>query len=194
MVWVKVNIMKSKEYDDMWQVFEKRRYICGVAGAPCTSELKRKPAEDFLNFGHDREVFGYTADEQHRIDRFVEQNPERDIYAILAEEGLDKENCMEIILKAGIKLPVMYSLGFPNNNCIGCVKGQKNYWMRIRSEFPDTFDRMSKLERKLNAAINKKYVNGERIKVFLDELPEGEGDLAKEKPIQCGLFCGTNLE
>ena len=31
----------------------------------------------------------------------------------------------------------MYDLGYPNNNCIGCIKGGMGYWNRIRKDFPD---------------------------------------------------------
>ena len=87
----------------------------------------------------------------------------------------------------------MYLMGYRNNNCIGCVKGQSGYWNKIRKDFPDVFDRMAKKERELNAAINKKYVKGKRIRVFLDELDPNAGRYEEEK-ISCGLFCGANEE
>jgi 3'-phosphoadenosine 5'-phosphosulfate sulfotransferase (PAPS reductase)/FAD synthetase len=43
-----VKVLKSERYQDAWEVWEHRRYLAGVAGAPCTGELKRKVAEDFL--------------------------------------------------------------------------------------------------------------------------------------------------
>jgi 3'-phosphoadenosine 5'-phosphosulfate sulfotransferase (PAPS reductase)/FAD synthetase len=188
-----IEIMRSDKYKDIWDVFSKRKYIVGIAGAPCTAELKRKVAENFLNFGTDTEIFGYTVEEKHRVERFREQNPERNIACPLIDEGYDKDNCKQILMENGLKIPEAYTW-YENANCIGCVKGGTNYWMRVRKFHPDVFNRMAVLEREIGAAICKKYVNGERQRVFLDELPEGEGDLSLEKPIQCGLFCGTNLE
>ena len=40
----------------------------------------------------------------------------------------------------------MYKLGYNNNNCIGCVKGGQAYWNKIRIDFPETFNKMAKLE------------------------------------------------
>ena len=36
--------------------------------------------------------------------------------------------------------PLMYDLGYPNNNCIGCVKGGMGYWNHIRKDFPEVFE------------------------------------------------------
>ncbi len=35
----------------------------------------------------------------------------------------------------------MYDLGYPNNNCIGCVKGGMGYWNKIRKDFPEVFQK-----------------------------------------------------
>lgn len=184
-----VIVLKSEKFADIWEVFEARKYLVGVAGAPCTSELKRRVAEDFLDHGNDREVFGYTVEEAGRIARWKANNPERDMWPILIERGLTKADCLGMVDRAGIALPTMYRLGYKNNNCTACVKGQAGYWNKIRVDFPENFDRMSKLERKLDAAINKRYEGTKRIRIFLDELPPTMGDYPTEEPIACGLFC-----
>lgn len=184
--------LKSEKYQDIWDVFEKTRYLVGVAGARCTSELKRKVAEDFINFFHDREIFGYTAEEANRLDRFKKQNEERIIVAPLIEEGITKKECFQQLHRSGIQLPVMYRIGYRNNNCIGCVKGQAGYWNKIRVDFPEVFSRMAKTERELNAAINKRYEGKKRIRVFLDELDPQAGNYKAEPSIACGLFCGAD--
>lgn len=153
----KVIIQTHPEFKTHWDVIKKRRYISGVAGAPCTGELKRKLAESFVDHFNDIEVFGYTAEEQGRVDLFKKNNPERMIYPILIEKGLVKQDCLALIKNAGIELPEMYKLGYKNNNCIGCVKGQMGYWNKIRVDFPDVFERMSRIELELKATINKKY-------------------------------------
>ena len=184
-----IKVLKSEKYKDIYEVFRARKYIVGVAGAPCTYELKRKVAEDYLNFTHDLEIFGYTADEEHRVNRFKEQNPERIIQAILVERGLTKDDCLGMIERAGIEIPAMYLLGYNNNNCIGCVKGQMGYWNKIRKDFPDVFEKTAKLEREMGAAINKTYIDGKRTRVFLDELDPNAGNLLKEPSISCGIMC-----
>jgi argininosuccinate synthase len=135
----------------------------------------------------DLQVFGFTSEEKERAERFVRQNPEAEIYTPLIDNNITKSKCLDIILKAGIDIPMMYKLGYNNNNCIGCVKGGAGYWNKIRKDFPEVFERMAKLERKLNNKILK--VKGQRI--FLDELPKNAGRYKKELSFECGVLCGT---
>lgn len=189
-----VYILKNETYQDIWQVFDVTRWLVGVAGARCTTELKKKVRQKFEEPG-DIQVFGYTIEEKQRLDRFAKNNPEINVWCPLIDKKLSKPDCLDIITQAGIELPEMYKLGYLNNNCIGCVKGQSGYWNKIRKDFPDVFERMSKVERELNVAINKTYAgDGERKRVFLDELPPDMGRYETEPSISCGLFCGQYLE
>lgn len=63
----RVTILKSKEYADIWDVFKKTRWLVGPKGARCTTELKKRLRWDFEQPG-DLQVFGYTAEEEHRMD------------------------------------------------------------------------------------------------------------------------------
>jgi len=193
--WIGVPILrlKSAVYKDTWDVYSKTRYLVGVAGARCTSELKRAVRVAFEEEG-DIQMLGYTIDEKHRAARFNQQNPEVITEWILIEEGLTKEDCLGLLWKAGIEIPTMYKMGYTNNNCIGCVKGQSGYWNKIRVDFPDVFDRMAKLERELNVAINKRYEGTERIRVFLDELDPDVGNYQDEPNISCGIVCMSAYE
>jgi hypothetical protein len=57
---------------------------------------------------------------------------------------------------------------------------------------------MSKLEEKLNVAINKSYAgDGKRKRIFLKDLPKDMGryqslGLETNTEITCGLFCGQD--
>ena len=153
-------------------------------GAMCTAELKKKVRRDF-QLPDDIHVFGYTSEEQHRADRFREQNIEVDLRTPLIEYGLTKDDCLAMIQRAGIELPAMYKLGYRNNNCIGCVKGGMGYWNKIRKDFPDTFERMAQVERKLNISI----LRSESQSVFLDELDPTRGNHADEPSFECSLLC-----
>lgn len=186
---MKVNVLRSKKFNDIWDVFEKRRFLSSQHGAPCTSELKRIPGESVWVYG-DIEVFGYTADESHRLERFRRDNLERIIECPLIDKSLTKEDCWGILARAGIELPVMYRLGFRNNNCIGCVKARDSidYWKRVRKHFPDIYNRMAALERKFGMAINRRTKSGKRTPVFLDQIEPGDPSGA-DPQISCGLFC-----
>lgn len=176
--------LKSSSYEDTWAVWEKRRFINGPNGAPCTIELKKKLRFEIEDPG-DVQVFGYTAEEQHRADRFREANPEVTLHTPLISRGLGKEDCKAIVDRAGIELPAMYRLGYHNANCVGCPKGGLGYWNKIRDDFPEVFDRMARLERDLGHAIQK----DETGPVFLDELAVGRGDYPNEQAPECSLLC-----
>jgi len=185
-----VHVLASTEFKDTWEVWEKRRFLVSPQGAPCTGALKRVPGEAIWNVG-DTEIFGFTADEGHRLIRLRKDNCEKIIEAPLIDMGITKQRCFEILQSEGIVLPVMYRLGFRNNNCIACVKARDspNYWKRIRKHFPDHFNRMAKLERELGFTINRLSVNGVKTSVFLDELPEGDPKEKDDVSVSCGFLC-----
>ncbi|MGO4416872.1 hypothetical protein AB4Z27_28275 [Cupriavidus sp. KB_39] len=121
------------------QVFRRRQYMKGPAGAPCSKALKRDVLDAWKQPG-DIMVFGYTLEEEDRLDDFRERNPDRPILAPLIDAQLSKEDCKAMVQRAGIALPAMYLLGYENANCIGCVKGGEGYWRAIRADFPEYFE------------------------------------------------------
>lgn len=180
-----VIMLPPPKYKTVDEVFEGERYMSGVAGAKCTVELKKRPRFAFQE-PDDIHVFGFTVEESRRIKRFELVNPELTFEWNLRDQFVTKGECLRILKKAGIEPPVMYSLGFDHNNCLGCVKAQSpDYWLRTREHFPDVFARRAEQSRRLGVRLAK--VNGER--VFLDELlPDnatGEGD----GEIECGPLC-----
>ena len=134
---------------------------------------------------YDAQIFGYTADESRRADRFREQNPDVRLVTPLIDRGLTKADCLAMIDRAGIQIPAMYRLGYRNNNCIGCVKGGMGYWNKIRRDFPETFDRMAALERRLGHTV----LRDDGQPLFLDELDPERGSHADEPDMECSLLC-----
>lgn len=181
--------LRSDRYADTWQVWSERRYLVGPTGALCTAELKKKVRFAFER-PDDRQVFGYTVEEQHRADRFREQNPGVELVTPLIDAGLTKSDCLAMVDRASLQLPEMYRLGYRNNNCVGCVKGGMGYWNKIRRDFPDVFDRMAALERDLGRTVIR--VDGAAI--FLDELDPDRGSHANEPDMDCSLMCATAEE
>jgi hypothetical protein len=80
----------------------------------------------------------------------------------------------------------MYSQGYNNNNCIGCVKGGKGYWNKIRKDYPDTFKQMLELETEIGATCLKD--------VALKDLDPNIGIEPTEILPNCGLFCQLEME
>jgi 3'-phosphoadenosine 5'-phosphosulfate sulfotransferase (PAPS reductase)/FAD synthetase len=171
--------IRSPQFADTWAVWEKRRYLSGFDGAPCTSELKVAPRLDFQR-PWDAHVFGYTADklDKKRADRMLETYPNMKQRHPLIERGLTKAAVLALIEAEGIALPPMYALGFHNNNCIPCVKATSPaYWALVRKHFPAEFDRMAALSRELGVRLciigREKGEDGKvkNIRGFIDEIP-----------------------
>lgn len=175
-----IKLLRSEEYTDIFDVFNRTGWLVGPAGARCTTELKKKVRENYAN-PRDVHVFGYTADEHRRIARFEKNNPELYCWWVLQDAGMDKQSCLATLNTAEIELPAMYRLGYRNNNCIGCVKGGKGYWNKIRRDFPDAFERMAQQEHKMDVRIFK---DG-----WLDDLPPDAGRYDQEFDIECGVVC-----
>lgn len=180
-----VTVLKSAQYADTWDVWQRRRFIASQDSAPCTGELKREPGFAFEQ-PTDILVMGYTCEEQKRVDALRKQNFERMIETPLIDAGLTKADCLAIIERAGIELPAMYRLGFQNNNCIGCPKGGRGYWNMIRKHFPDKFDRMARLQRELDVAF---WVEADGARLYLDQLDPDRGVQHDEPNIECSVLC-----
>jgi hypothetical protein len=173
-----ITILRNTKYADHMDVWEQDRFISSPQGATCTVKLKKK-----LRYAYERlediQVFGYSADEQHRAERFATNFPEVKTDYILIEKGLQKKDCLGQLAKTGIDVPAMYKLGFNNNNCIGCCKGGKGYWNHIRKHFPEHFERASRIERELNHSMTD---------TFLDELDPNAGRHDINVP-SCDFLC-----
>lgn len=180
----KILILQDWRHKDHIDLISKGTYVNGPKGAECSRTLKKKVRQKFQSiFPFTHQVFGFEFEkkEVNRALRFEEQNPETKPLFPLIEKKLTKPNCFYMVEKAGIDLPAMYKLGYSNNNCVGCIKGGKGYWNKIRRDFPETFDRMSKVERDIGGTCIKG--------VYLDELNPEAGREEKEITPECDLFC-----
>lgn len=191
-----VTILKSDEYDSVWDVWQKRRYMSGISGAPCTVEMKIAPRLAFQR-PSDIHVFGYTADgrDVERLARLRAHYPELTVRAPLIDAGVTKAACLAMVRSWGIDLPRSYVMGFPNANCLGtgCVKATSpDYWALYRYHFPTQFLRTAKYAREIGARLTR--IGNERR--FIDEIPD---DWPMTAPIvpACDFLChlaGMDLE
>lgn len=180
-----VKIIQNDKYEgSIYNVFEQTKFIKGPTGAPCTRLLKKEVRKQYEKPG-DIQVFGYTTEEEQRADRFIDANNDVDVDFILIENNVTKKQCLEFVQDLNIDLPTMYKLGYSNNNCVGCVKGGMGYWNAIRKDFPESFERMAKLEKVLGHAILKDK-NGP---VFLADLAPDRGNFKRDMPKDCGFTC-----
>ncbi len=183
-----VTIIRSETFASVDDVIEKRRYMSGIKGAPCTVEMKKVPRFNFQR-PDDVHVFGLTADEAPRVARFASANHDLALWWPLVEQGITKVDCLARITAAGIALPVLYQQGYRNNNCLGCVKATSaDYWNKIRADYPDVFAKRVEQSRELGVKLTR--WKGQRI--FLDELPNRPVRKVREN-VSCGPECGLSV-
>lgn len=185
-----IEILRSTEYNSVEEcvkAFGKFKMV-RTGFAPCTAYLKKRVRKQWEYEHSDFDisyVWGMDCNEKQRADRLIDAMPEFNHCFPLIERDLSKKDCHGICSELGINRPVMYDLGYNNNNCIGCVKGGMGYWNKIRVDFPEVFESRAKLERELNVRILKEC--------FLDELDPQRGRLSDEIPTDCNIFCMLNL-
>lgn len=173
------------------EVWTKRRYMSGVAGAPCTMELKKNARKEWeASNKHDWLVLGFTSEEVHRAERF-KQTERENLLTPLIDDSISKSDCFMRLLEAGIELPRIYRMGYPNANCIGCVKSASvTYWNHVRKVHPEIFKKRAEMSREIGCRLIK--YKGERI--FLDELsPDAKGRSMKNLDFECGIFCEERM-
>lgn len=188
--WLGVRIDRiyhPKYKGDAVAVWEDRKYMSGVKGAPCTKILKKDLRHIWTEANKpDFHVLGFTADEEKRHRLFIlSEIP--NVIPVLIDEGLTKGDCFGIIQEAGIELPLSYRDGMPNANCNACVKATSpTYWNLMRIKRPLAFKERAEQSRRLGVRLVR--YKGKRI--FLDELPEDAvGRPIKNMNFECGIFC-----
>jgi len=178
-----IEVLKS-QYGSVDNVIEQFRFISSAYGAKCTDVLKKRVRKEWEYAHNDYDityVWGFDLSEKHRAERLLESMPEFKHEFPLIENQLTKQECHGICEKLGVKRPIMYDLGYLNNNCIGCVKGGMWYWNQIRKDFPEVFKRRAKQER----LIGYSCIKG----IFLDELEPNRGLKTDEISQDCNIMC-----
>lgn len=193
----KIIVMQDQRYSDHIDMIKKVKYVNGPSGAKCTKFLKkdiRITVEKFM--AYDFQIFGfeYELKQIKRAKNFRVEYPKSKSVFPLIKARMTKHDCLKELVNAGIEIPAMYKLGYSNSNCIGCVKGGAGYWNKIRVDFPETFDRMAKAEREVNATCLKKSIktaNGKNrtVKIWLDELNPLSGRHEDISLPECGVIC-----
>lgn len=176
-----VTVLQSMDFTGVDEIISKG-YINGPGGAACTLRLKKWVRQRWEREHWDRHtyIWGFDATETSRANRTIEAMPEFDHEFPLIEHGLTKADCHALCESWGIRRPAMYDLGYPNNNCVGCVKGGMGYWNKIREDFPAVFRRRAREERE----IGHSCIKG----TYLDELEPGRGINNPIVP-DCSLAC-----
>ncbi len=202
---------KYKTIEDVW-VHHKSLNV--AHGAICSYQLKRLVRERWERENeYTHQVFGFDIDEPKRAKSMRLNNGHINPIFPLLMYGYSKKMCIEMIQESGIEVPLMYRLGFQNNNCFGktetsiggCVQGGIGYWQKMQREYPEKFQKMGEMEHKLTNLKGKpvtmlKDQGKNKGLVFL--LPHPDYPNIKDismmrgrevKPLMdCNGFCGIN--
>lgn len=195
-----ITVLQDRKYgastDEVWK---RKRYMVGMRNAPCSVHLKHDLLDNFVEEMvcdntsiKIRQVFGFTVEEIDRFERFRDNHRLWTCEAPLIDQKLTKSDCLAIIDRAGIQLPITYRMGYDNANCIGCPKGGQNYWQAIRADFPERFVQVQTIQDEIGpGAYFLRFRSGPRKneRMPLSELPAGRGNMADEPSFSCSFFC-----
>ena len=209
------------KYESIQDTWYRHQSLNVANGAICSSVLKRRLREDWQKQNdYSQQVFGFEFEQSEfkRAKAMKINHPQAKPIFPLLMTGLTKEDCMGMVIGAGIKPPEMYALGFTNNNCFGtgCVQGGVGYWKKIQREFPEKFEAMAKVEHDLtdlkgkpvtclrdqskkSKDLAKTLDDSSAAFVFLKKHPNYDNkcldDMTGREPeplMDCNGFCGIN--
>lgn len=202
------------QFKNIMQVWFHFLSLNVATGAICSTQLKRLVREKWEKentFTH--QVFGFDCSEIKRaISLKLNHSNAKPIYPLMFH-AYSKKDCIEILRYEFITIPLMYYLGFLNNNCFGtgCVQGGIGYWQKMYRDFRIKFLRMAVVERQLSK------LSGQPVTMLKDQSNEGKKkkkgnnlvflvynpdyphikcladmpDCKVEPLVDCNGFCGT---
>lgn len=178
-----IEILQS-EYQNKANVIKTFRFINSPYGAKCTEILKKRVRKEWEYHYKNYDIiyiWGFDNTEKDRALRLEASMPNFTHEFPLIKHNLSKAQAHGILQNLNIRRPIMYDMGYSNNNCIGCVKGGMGYWNKIRNDFPEVFSEMAQLEREVGHSCIKNC--------FLDELAPNRGRLENTILPDCGIAC-----
>ena len=163
----------GNKWETIQDVWITRKSLNTATGAICSTELKRVVREKWEKENTFKcQVFGFEFEpkEFNRAKGMTINHPKvKAIYPLLMF-GLTKKDCLQIISDAKIEVPLVYKLGYKNNNCFktGCVQGGIGYWQKIQREDIEKFNTMAEMEHYLTE------LKGEPVTMLKDQCNEAK--------------------
>lgn len=144
------------------EVFRDENAIANNRMAFCSRILKAEQRDRYfkhLRLGGTAEivnVVGFTSREDRRVQRawIRGQASGYTVRFPLVEDGITKQQAADWCIAQGVRLPRMYAWS-EHANCVGCVRGGKAYWLKVRANRPDVYAERSALEREFGHTILK---------------------------------------
>lgn len=142
--WLNIPFTCLSQGEDVWSLFNRRKFIGNRFHDICSDELKRKPGRKYIkqfNPETTKVVIGLDWTEIHRYDKGAPYWKPYELVAPLIDHMSDKDELKEQVLKeAQIKQPRLYDLGFSHNNCGGfCVKMGLAAFKELYEKLPEVY-------------------------------------------------------
>lgn len=156
-----VPITRISEGRDPWQVFNDVRYLGNTRIDPCSKILKRDFLRAYIEEHYppkDTVIYlGIDWSEEHRL---VRARPLWEPYRVEAPmcdpPHRDKDWLIQALEARGIKVPRLYTLGFPHNNCGGfCIKQGQAGFKKLWEEFPERYAYHERKEQEIREHLDK---------------------------------------
>lgn len=195
-------------YESIQEVWFRYKSLNISKGASCSLRLKRYAREAFEEKNKwSHQVFGFDISENKRARAMKSNSSHTNPVFPLLLFGYDKKDCIDILESKRITIPITYKYGFLNNNCFktGCIQGGIGYWQKMKTDFPNKFEAMAKVEHDLTD------LKGEPVTMLKDQSKTGglvflkphpkypqikDISMMKGRPpkplTDCNGFCGTN--
>lgn len=146
---------------DIWQVFKDKRLLGNTRVAPCSHELKQKPAKDWVWNNCDPAdtvlYVGIDWSELHRMPA-VEKGwlPYRVEAPLAAPPYIDKAQMLADAEALGVTPPVMYRDGFAHANCGGgCVRAGQGQFLHLHDTYPQTYAEWERKEQEMREFLGR---------------------------------------
>lgn len=156
-------VIESSDGRSVVEVFEDNNAIANNRMAFCSrilkaeqrdkyfKQLKKEGVDEIIN------VVGFSAIESERVQRATAR-AEASGYKIrfpVIENRVSKQDCADWCWNNMGVMPSAMYLWSEHANCVGCVRGGKAYWLKVKENAPEVFESRALLEEEFGHTILK---------------------------------------
>lgn len=197
---------------DVWDIYEKERFLGNSSADPCSKILKRESADRWLRQNCDplatRIIVGIDYEEVERFEGNAKTGA-KGLRRRMAQKGwtfiaplcdrplLSWADRRRRLIDEGLWLPRLNQIGFAHNNCGGfCCKGGQGHWKKLLTEFPERYAYAERRENEIREVLGDVSMlqdrrGGEKKPLTLTALRTRELDDAEASDMgACGCFFG----
>lgn len=184
--YLRLRVTRIADGRTPWQIFDQNNIIPGGRIDPCSSILKRQlldkwqkqhcdPCNTILHYGLDwTEIPRFEVLQSHKRKCGWECRA-----YMIERPWLAKKEMISEVKELGIRIPLLYWLGFAHNNCGGfCIKAGQAQFALLLKHFPDRYAEHEAWEQKIRSrtrteyALIKRTINGKKTFITLREFRE----------------------